>query len=88
MGLQRQSVQRIVDVLVDEGTLELKTNPDHRRAKLVAVRPSGQQKLARLQDLQMAWAKRIGGDMPAANITRGLQLLQELRRRLESDEQQ
>jgi DNA-binding MarR family transcriptional regulator len=86
MGLQRQSVQRIVDVLVGEGLLELKINPNHKRAKLVCVCPSGQRKLARLRDLQVVWADRIGEGIAAIKILRALELLQHLRRRLESDE--
>jgi len=35
MGIIRQSVQRIADLLVDEGLAEYAPNPAHRRAKLV-----------------------------------------------------
>lgn len=40
MGLTRQSVQRLADVLVDEGLCTYLDNPAHRRAKLLATRCS------------------------------------------------
>src|SRR5271156_2611535 len=41
MGLQRQSVQRLVDILTGDGIVECLPNPSHRRAKLVRVTASG-----------------------------------------------
>ncbi|MFE9682734.1 MarR family winged helix-turn-helix transcriptional regulator [Streptomyces sp. NPDC002701] len=40
MGITRQSVQRIADLLVERGLAEYVPNPAHRRAKL--LRPTGQ----------------------------------------------
>ena len=41
MGITRQSVQRIADLLVGKGLAEYRRNPAHRRAKLVAVTDEG-----------------------------------------------
>ena len=41
LGLARQSVQRVADGLVADGDLELRPNPDHARAPLVAITPAG-----------------------------------------------
>jgi DNA-binding MarR family transcriptional regulator len=41
LGLARQSVQRVVDGLVDDGYVELRPNPDHSRAALVALTGTG-----------------------------------------------
>lgn len=48
LGLARQSVQRVVDGLVADGDLELRPNPDHARAPLVAITGSGAAVLAEL----------------------------------------
>lgn len=48
LGLARQSVQRVVDDLVEDGHVELRPNPDHVRASLAALTPAGQQALAAL----------------------------------------
>jgi DNA-binding MarR family transcriptional regulator len=41
MGLARQSVQRIADLLVEQGLAEYLPNPAHRRAKLLRVTEAG-----------------------------------------------
>lgn len=41
MGLTRQAVQRIVDLLAERGLVAFQPNPHHRRAKLVMLTPSG-----------------------------------------------
>lgn len=41
MGLTRQSVQRIADLLVARGLARYRDNPAHRRAKLVEVTDAG-----------------------------------------------
>ena len=46
MGLARQSVQRVVDLLEARGLVRLEPNPHHRRAKLVVLTPAGRDALA------------------------------------------
>ena len=41
MGMARQSVQRVADILVDRGLATYQDNPAHRRAKLVAPTAAG-----------------------------------------------
>jgi DNA-binding MarR family transcriptional regulator len=41
MGLTRQSVQRIVDLLAERGLVAFQDNPQHRRAKLVVLTEAG-----------------------------------------------
>ncbi len=41
MGLTRQSVQRIADLLVERGLAAYADNPAHRRAKLVTPTSAG-----------------------------------------------
>lgn len=41
MGITRQSVQRVADVLVEAGLAEYRPNPAHRRAKLLAPTEDG-----------------------------------------------
>jgi DNA-binding MarR family transcriptional regulator len=41
MGITRQAVQRIADVLVELGLAEYRPNPAHRRAKLLAATEAG-----------------------------------------------
>lgn len=48
LGLTRQSVQRVVDGLVEDGYVELRANPDHTRAALVVVTGAGEASLEAL----------------------------------------
>jgi DNA-binding MarR family transcriptional regulator len=48
LGLARQSVQRVVDDLVSAGQAELRPNPDHARAPLVALTEAGVRSLEEL----------------------------------------
>ena len=41
MGLTRQAVQRIVDLLAERGMVAFEDNPHHRRAKLVVLTEAG-----------------------------------------------
>lgn len=63
MGLTRQSVQRLANVLVDEGVCEYRENPAHRRAKLLAPTSRGLAAIERIHPVQVAWADRVGAKL-------------------------
>jgi DNA-binding MarR family transcriptional regulator len=48
MGLTRQSVQRIADILVARGLAEYRDNPAHRRAKLLVPTGAGRAAIGRI----------------------------------------
>ncbi|MFF2775178.1 MarR family winged helix-turn-helix transcriptional regulator [Streptomyces sp. NPDC058052] len=48
MGITRQSVQRIADLLVRDGLAAYAPNPAHRRAKLLAPTEAGRAAIARI----------------------------------------
>ncbi len=59
MGLARQSVQRLADVLVEEGLCEFLPNPAHQRAKLLAPTDRGWKAIDQIRPGVNAWARRI-----------------------------
>ncbi len=59
MGLARQSVQRLADVLVEEGLCEFLPNPAHQRAKLLAPTDRGWKAIEQIRPGVRAWSKRI-----------------------------
>lgn len=63
MHLTRQSVQRVADLLVEEGFATYRDNPSHRRAKLVQPTPAGLEALERIQAAQRAWADKLGAEL-------------------------
>jgi len=69
LGLARQSVQRVADVLAGEGWVSWHENPAHARAKLLALTEKGQQALQRIQDAQRAWADAVGAKVGTRALT-------------------
>jgi DNA-binding MarR family transcriptional regulator len=78
MGLARQSVQRLADLLAAEGIVAYRDNPEHRRAKLVELTPLGRRRLDRLNRRQTAWANAIARGIPAAELKSAHRVLQTL----------
>lgn len=82
MGLQRQSVQRTVDVLVKEGFVHLVDNPNHRRAKLVVLTRKGWATIKRANALRIGWAKKSSQGITAAELEIAAQVLRKIRHKL------
>jgi DNA-binding MarR family transcriptional regulator len=55
MGLARQSVQRIADVLAEEGLVRFDPNPNHRRASLLRLTEEGQHRSDEIARLHAVW---------------------------------
>ena len=85
MGLARQNVQRLADLLTEDGIVEYTENPDHRRSKLVRLTASGRKTLAALTRRQETWANRIAAGVPAVEIDHAVRTLQKLRASLSAD---
>ena len=85
MGLTRQSVQQTADALARDGFVAYLENPHHRRAKLIALTPSGRKALDHVVESHAEWANRIA---PAVNLKRlraAVNALRQVRERLEQD---
>jgi DNA-binding MarR family transcriptional regulator len=85
MGLRRQSVQRLVDVLGAEGVVAFEDNPLHRRAKLVRTTAEGRRRYARVMDFQREWAARVSRGVDPARLQAAVELMRELQLRLRRD---
>jgi len=84
MGLARQNVQRLADVLQKEGIIDYSPNPAHQRAKLVGLTPKGRRAMQELGELQALWANRIASGATAAEIQSVLDIMKKLRSRIET----
>ncbi|MFD8982180.1 MarR family winged helix-turn-helix transcriptional regulator [Streptomyces sp. NPDC059564] len=75
MGITRQSVQRVADLLAAKGLAEYAPNPAHRRAKLLRPTEAGRAAIARVNPGHAALATRLAaelGDEAFAETTRTL----------------
>ena len=82
MGLARQSVRRTVNVLLKRGLVEFLENPDHQRAKLVALTKQGRILLNRASQINAAWSEGLAEGFCAAELEEALQIIKRLCDRL------
>ncbi|WP_130800273.1 MarR family winged helix-turn-helix transcriptional regulator [Streptomyces otsuchiensis] len=79
MGITRQSVQRIADLLVEQGLAEYRPNPAHRRAKLLAATADGHDAVRRISpghaEFAASLAEAMGGQQELADAVEALRKL-------------
>jgi DNA-binding MarR family transcriptional regulator len=74
LSLARQSVQRVADLLEENGLAEYRTNPAHARADILALTPAGTEVLRTIQASQRVWADALGGAIGEAELKRAAQV--------------
>ena len=85
MGITRQGVQRVADLLVENGLAEYRPNPAHRRAKLLACTDAGYWAIRQIALAQHPWANAVGEEVGAAQLRGALMTIQRLTTVLESE---
>ena len=63
LGLARQGVQRLADLLETDGLARYSDNPAHLRAKLLVLTPKGRKVLAAIKARQAVWANALGAEL-------------------------
>ena len=78
LQLKRQSVQRVADLLADDGLLGYRENPRHRRAKLAHLTDAGRAALERVAADQRRWAEDLGQQIGTPVLEQVNRLLDEV----------
>jgi DNA-binding MarR family transcriptional regulator len=78
MGMTRQGVQRVADLLVDRGLAEYRPNPAHRRAKLLACTEAGYWAIRRISLAVVPWGNEVGAEIGAEELERMLATMRRL----------
>ena len=86
MGLTRQSVQRLANVLAAEAIVSFAENPAHKRAKLVQLTPRGRAMLDRISCIQVDWARQMADGLTPEELQSAFATLRSIRQRLEQAE--
>ena len=73
--LPRQSVQRVADLLEQDGLVSYEANPAHRRASLVRLTPQGRSALRRIQAAQREWADEVGREIGVEDLATANRIL-------------
>jgi DNA-binding MarR family transcriptional regulator len=85
MGMTRQGVQRVADLLVARNLAEYRPNPAHQRAKLLACTEAGYWAIRRIGRVQRPFADRIGAEVGADELRAALRTMRHLVDALEAD---
>jgi len=78
MGMTRQGVQRVADLLVERGLADYRPNPDHRRAKLLACTEAGYWAIRQISLVAHPWGNRIGGQVGVDELRNTLTTMRQL----------
>ena len=69
LGMTRQGVQRVADLLEKDGLILYVDNPAHQRAKLMTLTQGGKAALETIKARQAVWANALGGLLGKKQIT-------------------
>jgi DNA-binding MarR family transcriptional regulator len=83
MGLSRQSVQRLADVLAEARLARFEPNPDHRRSPLVTPTEEGLRLRERLDQKLRGWERTVEELVEAEDLDTALVVLRAIRSGLE-----
>lgn len=78
MGITRQSVQRIADLLVERGLAAYEPNPAHRRAKLLTPTDAGRAAIHEITPAHAALAARLERELGAEGFAETVRVLERL----------
>ena len=78
LGQSRQAVQRITDVMVEDGLLSYQRNPKHKRSVLVTLSEDGKDTYNMLREVQDPWAIESTEDIPVEELETTLRLVRRL----------
>ncbi|TLQ44630.1 MarR family winged helix-turn-helix transcriptional regulator [Streptomyces marianii] len=84
MGITRQSVQRIADLLVGKGLAEYVPNPAHRRAKLLRPTDEGRAAIDRINPGHAEFAGRLADRLGDEQFTEAVRVLERLSAAMEA----
>lgn len=68
LGVTRQNVQRIANLLVDDGSATFEPNPDHRGSPHLVLTQPGQTALARLSKAAARSHTRLAGRLSGTDV--------------------
>ncbi len=83
LGRRRQGVQPTVDRLEKGGFVEFRDNPNHRRAKLVALTKEGISVLEEISARQEVWVNALAEGLSERSLLQMVSLAQSILERLE-----
>ena len=78
LGQSRQAVQRITDVMVEDGLLVYQRNPKHKRSVLITLTEEGNHVYNMLREQQDPWVMENTQEIPIEELDQTLRLIRRL----------
>ena len=75
MGGTRQGIQRVANVLAEQGLIEFLDNRDHKSSPNVSLTASGRRVSQRISDRQAVWANAIGEQVTQRSVKEAVKTL-------------
>lgn len=85
MGMTRQGAQKQVNKLEEDGFLECRPNPRHKRSPFYALTDKGASAYRAVDTLYSAWANVLADGLQVEQLESALALLSNVEHRLETD---
>jgi DNA-binding MarR family transcriptional regulator len=83
MGLTRQAVQRLADLLVKEKLAVYHANPTHARSAYLRLTPRGQSTLHQISSFEIRWSNRMANGCLRRDLETTLRTMRRIIERLE-----
>lgn len=87
LWLPRQAVQRVVDAAAELGYVELRTNPHHRRSRLVSLTPAGARAFTEVHEQELASLRVLAAGLDPDDIAACVRVMAALTRHAHSQAQ-
>lgn len=78
MGLSRQAVQRIANVLAEEQLITFLDNPNDKRAKLASATDAGREAIHSLAERQHTWANTTAAGIDPEEIEQAVEVMKKV----------
>lgn len=78
MGLTRQSVRRVADILVGEGLARFSPNPDHKRSVFLELTERGLDSIEAIDRVQTGWSNQIVQSLDAQDLLTTVATIKEI----------
>ncbi|MFG1946021.1 MarR family winged helix-turn-helix transcriptional regulator [Nonomuraea sp. NPDC048826] len=78
MGMTRQGVQRVADLLVEKGLAEYRPNPAHKRAKLLTPTEEGRAAIAKINPGHRELSEQLTAELGVDGLRACLESLRQL----------
>ncbi len=81
--LSRQSVQVLVDQMQEQGWVESKPNPFHKKSSLIELTDEGKRAYKNMQDQEIKHMKKLDIDIPVKKLEEALKLVGHINKKID-----